>query len=100
MSVWFTGEVGACEKSYSRCQCGLQVKLERVRSRILELVRPTLDYLLWVCYKDGNIPSSLESISHDRLVHWCHGCPGLVHLLALSYKVREEILSMWTSSGK
>ena len=46
------------------------MKLERVGGRILELVRLTLDYLLRVCYKDGNPPSSLESITHDR---WCTG---------------------------
>ena len=46
-----------------------------------------MDYLLTLCFPSGNLPSSLESGDKDRLVQWCHGAPGLVHLLAVAYKV-------------
>ncbi len=59
-----------------------------LRPRITSLVRPCLDYLLSLQLPSGNFPSSLESPS-DRLVHWCHGAPGFVHLMARAYTVSQ-----------
>ena len=46
-----------------------------------------MDYLLSIRLASGNLPSSLESSVDDRLVHWCHGASGAVHLFARAYKV-------------
>lgn len=40
---------------------------------------------------DGNFPIALGSEkkrnTEKRLVHWCHGAPGIIHLLCKAYKV-------------
>ncbi|KAG8230828.1 hypothetical protein J437_LFUL010225 [Ladona fulva] len=55
-------------------------------SELTEYIRPTLDFLLSTSYPGGNLPSSMGS-GRDRLVHWCHGAPGAVHLYCLAYEV-------------
>lgn len=54
---------------------------------LTNLVKPTLDFVLQSTRfeKTGNFRSSLTN-SEDRLVHWCHGSPGLIHLLVLAHK--------------
>ena len=37
-------------------------------------------------FPSGNLPSSLES-GIDKLIHWCHGAPGAVHLMVKAYQV-------------
>ncbi|XP_056096454.1 lanC-like protein 2, partial [Rhinichthys klamathensis goyatoka] len=55
-----------------------------------ELVRPSVDYLRHKRFRSGNYPSSLSNES-DRLVHWCHGAPGVLHMLIMAHKVfRDE----------
>ncbi|XP_034028933.1 lanC-like protein 2 isoform X2 [Thalassophryne amazonica] len=54
-----------------------------------ELVRPSIDYVRHKRFRSGNFPSSLSNES-DRLVHWCHGAPGVIHMLLMSYKVFKE----------
>ncbi|XP_061821075.1 lanC-like protein 2 [Nerophis lumbriciformis] len=54
-----------------------------------ELVRPSIDYIRHKRFRSGNFPSSLSNES-DRLVHWCHGAPGVIHMLIMAYKVFEE----------
>ncbi|KAK5850300.1 hypothetical protein PBY51_014561 [Eleginops maclovinus] len=54
-----------------------------------ESVRPSIDYVRHKKFRSGNFPSSLSNES-DRLVHWCHGAPGVVHTLLLAYKVFKE----------
>ncbi|XP_037076149.1 lanC-like protein 2 [Pollicipes pollicipes] len=53
---------------------------------LAELVRPTVDYLAGLRLPSGNYPSSLESRTSDRLVHWCHGAPGFCHMFCLAYQ--------------
>ena len=65
----------------------LQVKVPTLEPRIHKLVQQTTDFLLETCFSSGNLPSSLESSHSDRLVHWCHGAPGFVHLLAHAHRV-------------
>ena len=52
-------------------------------------MRDTVDWLLATQTTNGNWPSSSGWIGKDRgeneLVHWCHGAPGVVHLMALAY---------------
>ncbi|XP_061661326.1 lanC-like protein 2 [Syngnathoides biaculeatus] len=62
----------------------------RVHPDVLsELVRPSIDYIRHKKFRSGNFPSSLTNES-DRLVHWCHGAPGVVHMLIMAYKVFKE----------
>ena len=61
-----------------------------LKARIHLLVQRATDFLLEVCFASGNLPSSLESGHADRLVHWCHGAPGFVHLLAHAHRVRHS----------
>lgn len=62
----------------------------RVYINIIEIrsfIKPSLDWLINQQFSSGNFPSSLESISGDRLVQWCHGAPGFVALCVLAYQV-------------
>lgn len=54
-----------------------------------ELVRPSIDYVRHKRFRSGNFPSSLSNES-DRLVHWCHGAPGVIHVLLMAHKVFKE----------
>ncbi|KAM4543376.1 lanC-like protein 2 [Fundulus diaphanus] len=62
----------------------------RVHATLLaELVRPSIDYVRHKRFRSGNFPSSLSN-ENDRLVHWCHGAPGVIHMLIMAYKVFKE----------
>ena len=52
-----------------------------------ELIRPSIEYMLTLRFPSGNCPSSIESSTRDKLVHWCHGAPGWIHMFILAYKV-------------
>ncbi|XP_052452662.1 lanC-like protein 2 isoform X1 [Carassius gibelio] len=55
-----------------------------------ELLRPSVDYVRHKKFRSGNYPSSLSNET-DRLVHWCHGAPGVIHMLIMAHRVfREE----------
>ena len=68
----------------------LQIPLPVLRPHLSSLVQPAVDYLLGLQLPSGNLPSSLESSHGDRLMHWCHGAPGFVHLMAHAYRVRRR----------
>ena len=65
--------------------------LKAVSDRI-EVIKSTIDKLLSLQLPSGNFPSSLESCSRDKLVQWCHGAPGFVHMLEMAYKVKLKLL--------
>lgn len=52
-------------------------------------VLQTVDWIVSLQLKNGNIPSKLEEEGIDRgeneLVHWCHGATGAVHLMIVAY---------------
>uniref|UniRef100_A0A8C5PC73 LanC-like protein 2 n=1 Tax=Leptobrachium leishanense TaxID=445787 RepID=A0A8C5PC73_9ANUR len=54
-----------------------------------ELVKPCIDYVRHKKFRSGNYPSSLSNET-DRLVHWCHGAPGVIHMLLQAHKVFKE----------
>lgn len=56
---------------------------------LFDLVKPSIDYLRHKKFRSGNYPSSLSNES-DRLVHWCHGAPGVIHMLLQAYKIFKE----------
>lgn len=51
-----------------------------------EDVKGTLYYMIKNRFSSGNYPSS-EGSESDRLVHWCHGAPGVALTLAKAAKV-------------
>ncbi|KAJ1528766.1 hypothetical protein ONE63_007153 [Megalurothrips usitatus] len=59
-------------------------------------VRVTIDYLLGVQSLDGNFPAATDELRYksrrpeDDLVHWCHGAPGVVYLMAKAYILWQE----------
>ncbi|EEB09899.1 conserved hypothetical protein [Pediculus humanus corporis] len=67
----------------------LQVSFFYLTTEQIELVRPTVDFLIGIRYSSGNFPSSLGS-NNDRLVHWCHGAPGSVQMLCAAYQVFRD----------
>lgn len=58
--------------------------LENERAKAL--VKGSVDYLITLRFPSGNYPSSLRSDT-DKLVHWCHGSPGFIHMFMQAYRV-------------
>ncbi|XP_038616255.1 lanC-like protein 2 [Tachyglossus aculeatus] len=56
---------------------------------LTELLKPSIDYVRHKKFRSGNYPSSLSNET-DRLVHWCHGAPGVIHMLLQAYKTFKE----------
>lgn len=56
---------------------------------LTEMVKPSIDYMRHKRFRSGNYPSSLSNET-DRLVHWCHGAPGVIHVLMQAHKVFKE----------
>ncbi|XP_020293533.1 lanC-like protein 3 homolog [Pseudomyrmex gracilis] len=57
-------------------------------------VRACVDYFLSVQTISGNFPCAVDEIdlsgrsfreSDDELVHWCHGAPGVIYMMAAAY---------------
>ena len=69
------------------CFLASQVSGAWAQEYLHSLVKPSVDYVLQLAFPSGNFPSSLGNNS-DRLVHWCHGAPGVIHMLLQAYKVR------------
>ncbi|XP_033221745.1 lanC-like protein 3 homolog isoform X1 [Belonocnema kinseyi] len=56
-----------------------------------KLVKDSVDYLLGLQTPEGNFPTALDEIAsprkdEDELVHWCHGAPGVIYLMAVAYQ--------------
>lgn len=55
-----------------------------------QFVKPTIDFVCSLRYPNtSNFPACIGD-EDDKLVHWCHGSPGLIHLLALAYKTFND----------
>ena len=68
-----------------------QVNDPQCKELVERLVRPTIDSLISLRFDSGNFPSSVGSKS-DRLVHWCHGAPGWIHMLLQAHKVSSTYM--------
>eukprot|EP00262_Sarcandra_glabra_P000584 TRINITY_DN10710_c0_g2_i1.p1 TRINITY_DN10710_c0_g2~~TRINITY_DN10710_c0_g2_i1.p1 ORF type:complete len:222 (-),score=40.09 TRINITY_DN10710_c0_g2_i1:237-866(-) len=55
-----------------------------------ESVKGTLQYMIKNCFPSGHYPLSEEDKS-DRLVHWCHGAPGVSLTLAKAAQVFRSV---------
>ncbi|KAI3831577.1 hypothetical protein MKX03_014670, partial [Papaver bracteatum] len=58
----------------------------------VEDVKGTLRYMIKNRFPSGNYPSSEESES-DRLVHWCHGSPGVALTLVKAAQVKSYLFN-------
>ncbi|XP_073235218.1 lanC-like protein 2 [Porites lutea] len=67
----------------------------------LRSVESCVEFLLSKQFPSGNFPSSLES-GTDKLIHWCHGAPGAVHLMIKAYQVfgKEKYLDAALKCGE
>lgn len=51
-----------------------------------DYVKPTIDFLCTLQFPStANFPACIGE-RRDQLVSWCHGSPGIIHLLAMGYK--------------
>lgn len=56
-------------------------------------MRTCVDYFLTLQTANGNFPCAMNELnrsgrirdSEDELVHWCHGAPGVIYLMAAAY---------------
>ncbi|CAI9715591.1 2 [Octopus vulgaris] len=63
----------------------MQIGDPSLNSQLEQFVLPSIDYMLQLQFPSGNCPSSMGS-NTDKLVHWCHGAPGWIHMFAMAYK--------------
>ncbi|XP_029668202.1 lanC-like protein 3 homolog [Formica exsecta] len=61
---------------------------------IESITRTCVDYLFSLQMTSGNFPCAMDEInrseqarkdSDDELVHWCHGAPGVIYMMAAAY---------------
>ena len=55
------------------------------------LIAPTIRFLTFCKYSNGNYQSSTESET-DKLVQFCHGAAGVQFMFNLAYKVSSNYL--------
>ena len=67
----------------------LQVDSDACSQELRELVKPCIQFLLTQQFPSGNFKSSYSN-DRDRLVHWCHGAPGIITLLIRACKVHTH----------
>ena len=75
--------------------CGILYILLAAKAYISEeiindYIKPTLDYFASLQYPSGNFPSSISGTvppTNDKLLHWCHGAPGAIHLLLKAHEI-------------
>ena len=64
----------------------LQAQNYMTEDELNKVVKPTIDFIHQLQFNSGNFPSSLNNYD-DKLVHWCHGSPGVIYMLILAYEV-------------
>lgn len=77
--------LGACHGISGILSLLLQCPLTPIKQHLKDLIQPSVDFIQNLQFPSGNFPSSLGN-EVDRLVHWCHGAPGVIHMLLLAYK--------------
>ncbi|KAL4233772.1 LanC-like protein 3 [Mactra antiquata] len=60
-----------------------------------KIVKAGVDFMLSLEQDNYNYPPAMDEVTRRRpdkeeLVHWCHGAPGVVYMLARAYKVWGE----------
>ncbi|XP_076175627.1 lanC-like protein 2 isoform X2 [Ptiloglossa arizonensis] len=90
MYAWHETEyIGAAHGLAGILYLLLQARQYLTEAQLKEDIQPALQFLQNLRYPSGNFPSS--SISHtDKLVHWCHGAPGMPMLFCLAYEIYQD----------
>ncbi|XP_058822103.1 lanC-like protein 3 homolog [Topomyia yanbarensis] len=52
-------------------------------------IQNSIEYLLTMQDEDGNFPTRLLN-SNKKLIHWCHGCAGVIYVLAKAYLLFKD----------
>ncbi|XP_060837330.1 lanC-like protein 3 homolog [Rhopalosiphum padi] len=64
--------------------------------KAMQDIKKCIDLLISLQTSNGNFPTKILELGskqrpeEDELVHWCHGAPGVVYLLAKAYLVFKE----------
>ena len=60
-------------------------------------IKLSLDYLLSLQTENGNFPCAMDEVGprnqrtpEHELVHWCHGAPGTIYLMAKAFLVFKD----------
>ncbi|KAL0820628.1 hypothetical protein ABMA28_006465 [Loxostege sticticalis] len=55
-------------------------------------IKATVDFIASLQTDEGNWPCCMEEVglSDHKLVHWCHGAPGTIYLMAKAYLVYQD----------
>ncbi|RWS29093.1 lanC-like protein 3 [Leptotrombidium deliense] len=59
-------------------------------------IKKTVDFILSLQTPTGNFPCAMDDLEgdswqeEDEIVHWCHGAPGVVWLMAKAYLIWKE----------
>lgn len=55
-------------------------------------IKNTINFLLTLQTEDGNWPCCMEEVTlaDHKLVHWCHGAPGMIYLMAKAFLIYKE----------
>lgn len=60
-----------------------------------QTIKGAVDFLLSLQAANGNFPPAMDEVTNprserDELVHWCHGAPGVIYLMAKAYITWKE----------
>ncbi|CAG5036013.1 unnamed protein product [Parnassius apollo] len=55
-------------------------------------IKATVEFMASLQTEDGNWPCCMEEVglSDHKLIHWCHGAPGTIYLMAKAYLIFND----------
>lgn len=59
-------------------------------AELRQSVKSSIEWLMTLRFPSGNYPSSLRSQEKDKLVHWCHGASGFIHMFIQAYRTYKD----------
>ena len=68
----------------------LQAKEYLPENALERLVRDSIEVVVSWQMPGGNFPSSLPASGRDKLVHFCHGAPGVAQLFLKAYEIFDQ----------
>lgn len=88
--VWYDEHYVGAAHGYAGILYLLLKSIQHICSQELQtLIRPTLNMIVDTQFQSGNFPACLAE-NEDKLVHWCHGSPGLIYLLATAQSIFKD----------
>ena len=80
---------------------------ECLDEKALDEIHRCVDWMVGIQTSTGNWPTTVDEVGGDRgeddLIHWCHGAPGVIYLMAMAYlkwKDEKYLKVCWSSSRK